>query len=80
MTVGRCLLPQYKQAAFRNVFSRQGQVSLVESTGISCLDSNAELPLHMVTGYVTLNRFTSIFSFVKWKEWRVSQMDVSGNR
>lgn len=30
MTIGRCLLPQYKQA-FRNVFSREGQVGLVES-------------------------------------------------
>lgn len=33
MTIGRCLPPQYKQAAFRIVFSSEGQVGLAESTG-----------------------------------------------
>lgn len=82
MTIGRCLLPQCKQAAFRNAFSRQGQVGLVESTDISCLDSDAEFHFMCLPAYGndeqmnSMNKFASIFSFVKWKH----PADVSGNR
>lgn len=82
MTVGRCLPPQYKQIAFGSASFRQGQVVLMESTDILCLGSDAALHFIClpVCGEVEqvnyMNKFASVFSFVKWKH----PADISGTR